>query len=174
MWSRRGKQKRTESWMEVLSASAFFTRLQQSCVSDVKIRSWWLFQTRQQDLLLWRLLTPSRRGRERFFWLQFYCFLLSGRLNILNRHDQSECVRLCVCACVCVCVGHTGWAWQTLATSSQEAPYSMARAASLIISPAPWRRKDKCVEHVFFCSHSNYVCDCLLVLQCKKVKDITV
>lgn len=30
-----------------------------------------------------------------------------------------------------------GWAWQTLATSSQEAPYSMAKAASLIISPAP-------------------------------------
>ena len=34
----------------------------------------------------------------------------------------------------------TGWAWQTLAMSSQEAPYSMARTASLIISPAP------CVE----------------------------
>lgn len=33
----------------------------------------------------------------------------------------------------------TGWAWQTLATSSQEAPYSMAKAASLIISPAPCR-----------------------------------
>merc|ERR1719323_476682 len=32
---------------------------------------------------------------------------------------------------------HVGWAWQTRATSSQLAPYSIARAASLIISPAP-------------------------------------
>lgn len=54
-----------------------------------------------------------------------------------------------MCACVRVCAGLTGWAWQTRATSSQEAPYSMARAASLIISPAPWRRKDKRAEHDF-------------------------
>lgn len=58
--------------------------------------------------------------------------------------------------CVCVCAGHTGWAWQTLATSSQEAPYSMARAASLIISPAPWRRRDKCSS-----SHSYSTTDML-------------
>ena len=32
----------------------------------------------------------------------------------------------------------TGWAWHTRAISSQEAPYSMAKAASLINSPAPW------------------------------------
>lgn len=51
---------------------------------------------------------------------------------------------LCVCVCVCVAnAGRTGWAWQTLATSSQEAPYSMAKAASLIISPAPCRRTHK-------------------------------
>lgn len=32
---------------------------------------------------------------------------------------------------------HTGWAWQTRATSSADAPYSIAKAASLTSSPAP-------------------------------------
>jgi hypothetical protein len=33
----------------------------------------------------------------------------------------------------------TGCAWQTLAISSQDAPYSKARAASFTISPAPFK-----------------------------------
>lgn len=51
-------------------------------------------------------------------------------------------IQVCVIVCVCA-AGRTGWAWQTLAMSSQEAPYSMAKAASLIISPAPCRGKAK-------------------------------
>jgi len=35
----------------------------------------------------------------------------------------------------------TGWAWQVRATSSLEAPYSTARTASEIISPAFFEKK---------------------------------
>lgn len=86
-------------------------------------------------------------------WLWVNCIVLSLILNIFsvqNRYDQT--------VSVCVCVGHTGWAWQTLAISSQEAPYSMARAASLIISPAPWRRKEKHVQQVLKVTQSLSVC----------------
>lgn len=33
----------------------------------------------------------------------------------------------------------TGCAWQTLAISSQDAPYSIAKTASLTISPTPYK-----------------------------------
>ena len=36
-------------------------------------------------------------------------------------------------------VSLTGWAWQTLATSSALAPYSIAKTNSLISSPAYWK-----------------------------------
>ena len=34
----------------------------------------------------------------------------------------------------------TGCAWHTRAMSSQDAPYSIANAASFINSPAPWSK----------------------------------
>lgn len=76
-----------------------------------------------------------------FLHIKLHSFINITIFYLQNRYDQSECVSEWVCVCACVHAVHTGWAWQTLAMSSQEAPYSMARAASLIISPAPWRRK---------------------------------
>lgn len=157
MWSTWEKEETAESWVEVLKASTFFTVYNKvaSAMWNSEVDG---FSKRGSKICFsegfWHRLDEEEKD---LIWLRLYCFLLSWRFSILNRHDQWTCVH------VCMCVGHTGWAWQTLATSSQEAPYSMARAASLIISPAPWRRKDKCVEHVFF-----YMCE--IVRLCYNVK----
>lgn len=69
-----------------------FLHLHWSCSRDVTIRSWWLFQRRQQDLLLWRLLTLSG-WRKRFSqWLRVNYIVPSLILNIFhvqNRNAQT-------------------------------------------------------------------------------------
>ena len=49
----------------------------------------------------------------------------------------------------------TGWAWHTLAISSHEAPYSIARTASLINSPATW------IAIIVICGLFKFVYNCL-------------
>jgi len=68
----------------------------------------------QTSLLLLMLLNRSKK-KIKYFYINF---------NIILNTNIKEL---------------TGCAWHTLAISSQDAPYSIAKTASLTISPTPYK-----------------------------------